>query len=253
MSHYHQSQRDYLQGLQAARLQGCEVSPDYFAPREHASAAKPVATVAADARLQPCSVQPIRVSEAPRLFESVYVARLRRAFTDAQCMQREAVKPALRALCGFLSRTDAKPKLTDSRTMGEALQALYSHYRQASREAASLMQRIPHDGRPPMALRVASTVAAMEVRHSERWQSTPHSVSDCRSLHTVPMHRSDRVNVTHEWNAAIDRGCTVSVFAAAEAKPKRSRTSGKVAPILKPKQAGRLAVSAAKLPRVEAD
>ena len=239
---------DYLQGLQAARLQGCTVESDYWQSRDHSHSAAPVATVAPDDRVTPCSVRPFTVNESPALIESLYAARLRQAFTERQAIERQAVEPALVALTAILRPSVARFDKTDYPTMAAALEGLYAQYRQRANEAAALMQRAPHDGRPPMAVRPPSTVAAMQVRYSDRWQSTPHKVSDCYSLHTVPMQRTDAVWITGEWNAAVDRGCKVSVFAAADAKRQRAKSSGRVAPTVQ-----RRKVTAADLPPIFAD
>ena len=248
MSVKRQAQREYLAGLQAARLQGCTVDASYWQARDHSSTAKPVATVEPDSRVAPTSVEPLRVNECKGLMASTYANRLRRTFIDAQSAQRQAVNPVLAALTAFLSPAKPTFLLSDHPTYATALESLYASYRQSAREVASLMQRAPHDGRPSMAIRPASTVGAMQVRYSDRWQSSPCKPSDCRSLHTVPMQRGELVNVAYEWRAAIDRGCTVTVFAAADVKPSRSRSSGKVAPTIK-----RHKVTAADLPPVFAD
>jgi len=53
------------------------------------------------------------------------------------------------------------------------LEARYDTYSTARREIERAMATIPHDGRPPMALRPADTVNGQEVRASERWHGTP--------------------------------------------------------------------------------
>jgi hypothetical protein len=52
------------------------------------------------------------------------------------------------------------------------LDSRYDTYRQERRTIEHCMQTVPHDGRPPIALRAADTVNGQEVRASERWHGT---------------------------------------------------------------------------------
>ncbi len=212
------------------------------------------ATVEPSARVEHLQTS-LMVSDLPSVF-SDYHSRAKRlavlqACKRAESIRRASVKRALSALCALLPPSQPTFVLSDHRTMADALEALYADYRQSARECASLMQRAPHDGRPPMAVKVASTVGAMEVRQSERWTQSRVKSSDCRSLHTVPMHRGEAVNAEHEWNAAVDRGIVPTVFASVEREAKRSKSSGRVAPTIRP-SAGRIG-QASSLPVVLAD
>lgn len=57
--------------------------------------------------------------------------------------------------------------------MCSRLEARYDTYSAERRTIEHCMQTVPHDGRPPMALRAADTVNGQEVRASERWSGTP--------------------------------------------------------------------------------
>lgn len=130
-----------------------------------------------------CTTRPMTVREARGLFARRHVIARRRAvmsaarvIESARQRQRDA---ALAALSAFLCPSQPVARFDGCVTRADQLERLYSEYRQARRESASLMQRKPHEGRPPMVGTAAGTAAnAQEVRGSLRWTGTSRRLRD---------------------------------------------------------------------------
>ena len=133
-------------------------------------------TQAADA-----TTRPLLVSEARALFASYHRRNRRKAILSAarvrETRRRRHVESALSALSALLTPAEPVAKPETPKTKADALEALYASYRQRRRECASLMQRKPHDGRPPMVGTASGTAAnAQETRGMPRWFGTPRAV-----------------------------------------------------------------------------